>query len=1180
MKLSFILCLATFLQVSASSMAQKISLDKTNAALKDVLNDIHNQSGYSVLYDAKLLKDIKVTIHVNNASLDEALKDCFKNQLLGYVINNKTIVITPINKPIVNPVQSVLPVTIKGTVTDEKGVALSGVTVTLKPSMKRTSTDLGGNYSIAVDDPANSTLMFTYVSFKVQEISTAGKTTIDVKLISSNTDLTEVVVTALNIPREKRSIGVAQQSINVSDMTEARATNITDLLDGKVAGLQLTTSGQSTGSTRVVIRGMGSITGDNQPLWVVDGVPIDNYDGQTTNGQGIGSQNNLDYGNGASALNPDDIQSIEVLKGPNAAALYGSRAANGAILVTTKKGKKNDGVGVSLNENFMVGRILQFPDFQNIYGEGGSNSLYANPLNAQNVVQEGSTQRSWGGVMLGQPYATFSGAPTTYSPHPDNVTSLYQSAYTLTQNFAISNATDNSAIRFSYTRIDANDVMQKQNLQQRNNFAFNASKDFTKFLRIETRLQYAQSNVQNRVARNEDAANPMNVYNNLPRSVGPNDFMPYKDPAGNEFLAGNIGFENPLWLINENYNQDNTNTIIGGITATLKLLPGLSFRAQIATNLIWGGRQVFLQKGAASNAAGKLGYYSEFQQNNKNWNSEGLFIYNKQFGKFSVVADLGGNIRTLNYYNATSIATSLLGHDIMNLANNASVPSSSESLVRSQTNSLYGTFSVGYNSYLYLDVTGRNDWSSTLPAANRSFFYPSASMSYVFSDFFKIPEDIMSLGKLRASIAQVGNDTSPYNLINAFNNNGVVNGTTLLSFENKLKNSNLKPEKTTSVELGLEMRFLKDRISVDASVYRKNTTNQILTGNISQASGFNSEVINAGSVSNKGFELTLTAVPVRSSNFEWDLIGNFAVNRNMVNSLIPGLNQFQIGGALLTSEYAEVGKPIGVLRGEDWMHDANGNLLVFAGQGIPISQSTPYTTDGKALAYLGNFQPNSIESFGSTFKYKDFDLNFLISARMGGQIFSGSYWRADQNGVTLETLPGRDNYEFSNVVLGEGGLATQKDQTSLYGLAYPGASRSKGPLFNGYAPQTDAKGNIIYDSNGLPMANLKAPNVWYLGPQTYYQRYYHINSLMTFDDSFIKLSQVIIGYNIPRKFISKTLFRSARFSLVGRNLWTILQHTPRGIDPESANSSGNAQGLELGGSLPYTYYGADLKFSF
>jgi TonB-linked SusC/RagA family outer membrane protein len=1060
---------------------------------------------------------------------------------------------------------------ITGTVTDDKDEPLPGAVVTLKQTQTRTVVNPQGSFKIAIPNGSSNTLIFTFIGFKTQEVDITGKTALTIKLEAISTDMTEVVVTALGINRAKASLGVSQQSVNVEAMTEARASNIADLLDGKVAGLQVTTSGQSNGSTRLVLRGMGSISGDNQPLWVVDGVPIDNTD---SNGQ-VGD---LDYGNNAANLNPDDIASIEVLKGPNAAALYGSRAANGAILVTTKKGKKGAGWGVSLNSNFMATQVQQFPYFQNIYGEGDNSILNKNTRGSLGVVQEGSYSASDGAPMLGQPFATYSGVLTTYSPQLNNITTFYQRAYSSTQNISISNNNDNSSIRFSYTRNDANDVIIKQNLQTKDNFSFNASKTFNPQIKIDTRLQYVKGVVNNRTYRNGNPNNITNIYYTLPRSTGVNDFSPWKDASGDELLIGSGGgFENPMWVINEDSNQDINNTIIGGLTATLRISKSLSFRAQSSANMIWGNRNTFVQKGSITNIPGS---YSTFQQNNQNWNTEGLLMYNKRVKDFSIVANLGGNIRSLNYYTLQSNLTSLGSHDFKNLANNGSIPTTSEILNRSQTNSLYGTVSFGYKSYLYIDVTGRNDWSSTLPASSRSFFYPSISSSFVFSEFFKIPQSVMSFGKLRASLAKVGNAPNAYNLISAFNYVGTFNSNPYFTFDTQLKNIYLKPEQTTATEIGTELKFLHDRISIDASVYQKNTQNQILSGTLSATTGFSSRSINAGEVQNKGFEISVAGTVLQTRSFMWNVTTNYSINHNKVISLSDGLTQIKLGGSSLTSVYAEVGQPIGVIRGEDQAKDAQGNILIQPSGGKPYSLSTPFTTDGHALPVLGNFQPDAIGSFGSTFTYKNWDLSFLVTARFGGQIFSSSYWRAQKAGTTLSSLEGRDAYEFSYLILGEG-TTQQLGLAGLYNMPYPDAARQKGMQFAGYYPLTDASGNIVYDTNGLMIADKTKPNTLWIQPGLYWANTYHINSMVTFDDSYIKLNQVIIGYTVPAKFLqTRSVIRSVRISLVGRSLWTILQHTPRGIDPESGMSAGNAQGLENGGALPYTSYGFDLKLSF
>jgi TonB-linked SusC/RagA family outer membrane protein len=1053
---------------------------------------------------------------------------------------------------------------IKGKVTDERGEPLPGVTVVLKETQLRTATDVTGYFSLNPGKSTSKTLVLTFIGYQPQEFNIADNLTINIKMIPASKDLQDVVVTALNIPRQKRSLGYSVQGVNVNDMTEARATNITDLLDGKVSGLQITTSGQPTGSTRVVLRGPSSITGNNQPLWVVDGVPIDNTD---SNGQ-VG---NLDYGNNAADLNPDDIESIEVLKGPNAAALYGSKAANGAILVTTKKGKKNNGLGISYNGNYMLSRVLQYPNFQYEYGEGVNGMMtgtLVGPLGS-GVLQAGTgSGRNWGGPMLGQPYLAYNGTLDTYSPQ-EGITNIFQTAYTSTQNLSLSTADDHSSLRFSYTRVDGDDIIQKQNVLAKNNLQFAASRDFTPFLRIDTRVQYIQEQVNDRTARNEDPTNPMNYLNNAVLSIPLSSLIPWKNANGNAInLGNNSGIENPYWDINEDANQDIHNTIIGGITATLKIYKDLQFRAQESGDLIWGNRYTFVQQGSLTNIPGS---YNEFQQNNKVWNSEGLFMYNKHISDFSIVANLGGNLRSTNYYNTTTGTASLAVHNVKNLSNTTSIYTASESLVRSEVNSVYGTASVGYKDFLYLDVTGRNDWSSTLPTANDSFFYPSISGSFVFTELLDIPKSILSFGKLRASIAKVGNDTSPYNLYSEFGNGGSFNGINYTTFDQLLKNSNLKPELTTSDEIGTELHFLNGRLNLDADVYKSKSINQILTGYTPPEYGFNQQIINAGSVQNKGVELTLSATPIKTENFSWDAVYNFSLNRNKVLALAPGINSILLGQAVTGNVYAEVGKPIGVIRAQDQAYSSAGLPIINATSGVPY-----YTTVNPVL---GNAEPKALMSFGSTFRYKRFSFNFLVSSHIGGSIYSGTSFRYFTSGASAETLGGRSAWLFSNGVLGESGNELNGTTTS-YNLPYPTGGRAQGSIFEGYFPVLGSNGQPLLDANGNMIANLSEPNGRYISPQTYWQQVGgHIGHMYTYDASFVKLTQVIIGYTFNPRFLRKTVFKSMGLSLVGRNIWTIFQKTPPGIDPESASSSGNGQGLEMGGSLPYASYGVDLKLS-
>ena len=1053
---------------------------------------------------------------------------------------------------------------IKGKVVDEQGNPLPGATVTLKQTNQRAATLQDGVYSITITGPGNI-LVFTYVGYQPQEVDITGKLNADVKMEPQSGGMNEVIVTALNIKREKASLGYAAQGVNTDELTEARANNITDLLDGKVAGLQTTTSGQPNGSTRLLLRGTNSITGNNQPLWVVDGVPIDNTD---SNGQ-VG---NLDYGNNAADLNPDDIESIEVLKGPNAAALYGSKAANGAILITSKKGKKNAGLGISVNSNWMQSQVLQFPDYQNVYGEGGNDKqsgTLVGPILGQQVYQAGTGGgRNWGAPLLGQPLVAFNGTPTTYSPNPGNYMGLYQKANTYTQNVSISQADDKSNLRFSYTRLDGNDVVQKQNLTTKNNFQFTAGKDFTNFLRIDARLQYVQEQVNNRTFRNESNQNPLNYFNNAVNSIPLSSLIPWKDANGNAFNGGGSGsIEDPYWDINENANQDNRNTIIAGLTATFKITKDLQFRAQESVNDLWGNRWVFIQKGSLSAPTGS---YSQFQQNNKVFNTEGLLMYNKHIADFSITANLGGNLRNTNYYNSTATVSQLLVHDVKNLSNNAGIVTGTESPLTSQVQSVYGTASVGYKSFLYMDVSGRNDWSSTLAPQNSSFFYPSVSGSFVFTELFKIPQNILSFGKLRASIARVGNDPDPYNLISQFSYGNNFNGLPYVQIDqNKLKTADLKPEQTTSTEVGAELKFLNNRLSVDASLYKTKSINQILTGNTAPEIGYLSEVINAGEIDNKGFELTLSGTPIRTKNFSWDATYNFSMNRNMVVSLAPGITSFTIGSQTTVNVNAEVGKPIGVLRGKDQAYSSDGLPIIVATTGIE------YQTPNQII---GNFNPKALMSFGSTFRYKQFSFNFLINSRIGGQLFSATYWRANTAGATVASLGGRDAYLYSTGVLGEN-ANEQLGITSIYNLPYPDANRPKGMLVPGYYPVLGTNGQPILDGNGNMVADLTKPNTRWVLPQTYWQQTGNDTHLLTFDATYVKLSQVIIGFSLPQSLLRRTIFKTAAFSLVGRNLWFIYQKTPKGIDPEAAAFSSNTQGVEAGGSAPYASYGIDLKFT-
>lgn len=1064
---------------------------------------------------------------------------------------------------------------IKGKVLDETGRGLPGATVGLNDSKVRTTTTSTGEFSITVPNEATAVLSIGYIGYKTQVVNVTGKKNLVVKLAEDASKLEEVVVTALNISREAKSLGYARQGINTDELSEARDINITNMLEGKVAGLQIITSGQATGSTKVLLRGINSVSGNNEPLWVVDGIPIENNHGQ--NG-GIG---NLDYGNGASVVNPDDIESMEVLKGPNAAALYGSSAANGAILITTKKGKKSKGIGASFNTNLMINTISEYPAYQNVYGEGADSHManinridLTDPANP--TMRMGNDTRSFGAPMLGQPYASYSGAAGKYLPQPNNVIDFYRSSLTAVQNLAFSGGDATSSFRASYTYTNGNDVLKGQNIVGRHNLALNGSKNFNRWFKIDTRLQYFDENVQNRVSRNLDVNSPMNAAAVMMRSFRSNDLIPWKDASGNSFAytaTSQSGYENPYWSLNENYNADKKSRVIGGVTTTIGLLKGLNFRTQVAADLTFGNAIVFIDKGGLRNP---LGQYREFTDNNQTWNIEGLFMYSKVLSKqFTLNANLGGNLNRRNNMRIAGQTNSLLTHDMMNMANSAVLPTINENPQYFRKNSIFGTATLGYNNYFFLDITGRNDWSSSLGPSNWSFFYPSISGSFVFSDFLKIPaSSVLSFGKIRASFANVGKDTNPYALRSSFQSDGIFNGLPILNYENTFKNPQLKPERTSSTELGLELRFLKGRISLDGTVYKSSTSNQIFDSQVPVETGFTNRIINAGEIQNKGLELTLNAIAVKSRDFTWTVLANWSANRNKVISLAPGIDKFRLGGLNNMSVNAIVGRPIGDMLGIDFYRDASGKVIVNDVPSAGTSYGRPYVDPD---VFLGNFQPKWLGAIGSTFRYKYFDLSFNISAKMGGKLFSGSQTQANFLGTSLMSIDGRDDFYFSNVILGESGTELA-GTTQLYNKPYPDAERRKGMMTVGYSPKRDANGQPVLDANGRMIADKQ--NVISVNPFIYWPNAANMSSLMIYDASYVKLNQLIFGLSAPPKWLVKTPFQTARLSFVARNVWTIYKKTPRGIDPESANTSGNALGIEQGGSLPFINYGFDLKFSF
>jgi TonB-linked SusC/RagA family outer membrane protein len=1061
---------------------------------------------------------------------------------------------------------------IKGKATDDKNNPLPGVSIMVKDTRNGAATAEDGTFAIYVSDPQKTTLRATMTGYESQEISLNGRSAVQFLLKASAINLKNVVVAgALGLNRQKKSVGYSSQSVNPDNLTEARDLNIVNGLAGKVAGLQVTTTGQPGSSSRIVIRGENSMTQNNQPLWVVDGVPINND-------MGDGRGDDLDLGNGAADINPDDVESITVLQGPNAAALYGSRAANGAILVVTKRGKIEDSnLGISVNQNTLFNSITQFPAYQNVYGEGGNGFLVGNGNNivpGTGAVRMGTNGSAWGMPMLGQPYNDFNGKPVAggYSPQPDNITSFYKTSVTNASGIAISKADALSTFRLSYTFTNSDDVLKNQNLIKKHNLALTASRKLGSFLTIDTRVMYSTQGTKNRTYRNLNPFSPMSAYIYMPRSINVSALEPWADAQGNSVTYGSVNnTENPLWMLYENDNEDKRNRLLGGITATAKLSNQLSFRLQASSDITVVSFYQYRELGGLRTP---LGFYTNSSQNNQMWDYQGMFMYNNKFGKsFTLNANVGAE-----YVNSTNLTrgaaiSSLLVHDMPSIQNSNAFPQASETNVRSSVQSIFGSATLGFRDFLFLDITGRNDWSSTLPVANSSFFYPSVSGSFVFSNFLPATS-VLNYGKLRASVAQVGNAAPPQSLVTTYSYGGLFLGNPYLNYGNgnQLNNAELKPEKTFSREAGLELAFFKSRLQLTTNVYQSNTTNQIIRAQIPVETGFSNRIMNAGEMRNRGVEVSVNAVALQTPKLRWNVLANWSMNRNMVMSLAPGINKLSLNTVLGATVNAIVGQPYGQLTGNA-PYKSHDTLLVNPSNGRTIA-------DPNVL--LGNFHPDWIGSLGSGFKYGAFDLSFLFTVKWGGILYSASYGRANFAGNTVASLYGRDEFLLSNVILGESDQERMGtgQATSTGNTAYQDAARAKGARYTeAYFPLVDKQGKYILDKDGRMQPGVKS-SIW-MNPTTYNSDMVVNNTpAITYDASNIKLSELIFGYTVPANILKGSPFKTTRLAFVGRNLWTLFKHTPQGIDPEAANTSGNAQGIESGGSFPYAIYGFDLKVTF
>lgn len=1013
---------------------------------------------------------------------------------------------------------------VTGKVTDKKsGTSIQGARVEVKGTKRGTITNKDGEFKVSVSP--NTVLVVSYSGYKRTEINVGNNATVSVALAEDRLLTDEVVVTALGVDREKRTVGYSVETVKGEALTQARESNVINGLAGRVAGVQINNTAAGAGaSTRVVIRGAKQINGDNQPLYVVDGIPIDN-----SSPNQAGNFGGTDFGDGISSINPDDIETMTVLKGAAATALYGTRAQNGAIVITTKKGTNRKGIGVEYNGNFVFETPLVLPEYQNEYGHGRNNLV---PTNLTDVLAQGTG--SWGARMDGRDAIFFDGVTRPYLPQPNSFKDFYQTGQTQTHTVSMTGGNETSNFRVSLSNMQ-NIGMVPNTSFQRSTISLRGQSSLSDRLTVDAKVNWILEDAPNRPSLSDAADNPARSLNNMPRSVNVNWLKTYKRDDGSQILFSNDVFSpNPYWSVNENRNPSLRERLISVGSLRFQATDELAIMVRVGRDG-YNFRQSQIDPIGTSN---KL--FGDIQERNifqEEINADFLLTFDKQLTEdIRFNANVGGNLMSRKGETIGAVGTNFILPNLL-VVNNTVTQVPSYGLSRKKINSLYGAAQISYKSFLTLEATARNDWSSTLPSESRSYFYPSVNTAFTLSEAVALPSFI-NYAKLRASFAQVGGDTDPYQLSLFYTNVGTYTAgrnTNVSLFQPSgftVPLSTLKPTRSNNLEFGLDMKFLDGLFALDVTYYSQVISDQILPTNISTASGFTSALINAGEMQNNGIEFILTAFPVRTDDFTWEINLNGARNWNKVNALIPGLDRLNIGaGRGGASVFAFVGQTYGAIVGSGYMRDPNNNIVFDAG-GFPMVDPIP--------RIIGNSTPTFIGGIQNTFTYGNFSFGFLLDFRFGAQMYSLSNAQAYINGQHPETLPGRE--------------------TGITGIGVVNAGTAAAP-------------NFVTNTLAVAPANM----------QTYYSRIGGIAEPFIYDAAFGKLREVIIGYRVPesvlRDSFAGSFLTGVNVSFVMRNALLFMNNVP-GVDPESSYNNTNGQGLEHN-TLPTTRsfgFNVSLKF--
>lgn len=1012
-------------------------------------------------------------------------------------------------------IQSKLVGTVIDAVTKEPVI---GASVNIKGTTHGVVTDLDGKFYFQTGQKFPYTLLVSYVGFKPKEV-VVNSNSVVIDLLQEQQVLSEVVVTALGITKEKKSLGYSTQALKNKDVADTKETNFLNSLTGKLAGVRITNSQGDMGSSRIVIRGETSIAGNNQPLFVVDGVPVDNsqlnFGGATR-----------DFKNAVADLNPQDIETLTVLKGPNAAALYGSRAAHGVVLITTKSGKNQKGLGISFNSGITISQVATLPDFQNSFGQG-SNGKFSYVNGKGGGINDG-VDESWGPKLDGRLIPQFysNGVAVPFVAHPNNVKDFFNTGITLDNSISIAKSDDKSDFRLGINNQKQTGTVPNSEVNK-TNFTINTNYQITKNIKVGVTGNYIVTDAPALPGgpSGNRAAGVMLQFLWFGRQVDINELRNNRNVNWNDSY-----YSNPYWNAYYNTTSQQRNRLIGDIHLDAKLAEGFNFKFRTGIDYYNDRRKYTIKYGTNGTP---FGSYAEDAYTVSERNTEGIFTYTKKLNDdFSLDALAGFNIRNHSDANNYQKAPRLAVPDLYTLTNSRDPLTSSNSLSRLRVYSAYASAQLGYKNYAFLNLTARNDWSSTLPSNNRSYFYPSVNGSLVLSDALNLKSNTLDFLKLRGGWSEVGNDADPYQLSTVYNFQTAFDGNPIQTSSQKKLNENLKPETTRSTELGIESSFWKNRLHLDVAYYNTNSFDQILEIKTTASSGYNSQLINAGKINNHGIEIQLDGTPVQTQDFKWNVGLNYSKNVSKVEILDydKQIQNYTIGSSGGVDVLASVGQAYGALYGTAYQRDANGNIVVGA-NGLPKADPQKKV--------LGHYTPDYLAGITNTFHYKNLELSFLIDASVGGEIFSGTNRTGNYTGVLAQTLPGRD--------------------AANGGLSYYTVGTTK-TLLNGGTPPAGA---IVYD-DGMIFNGVYAdgtPNTQVISAQEYYKASYNISEAYVYSSTFVKLREIKLAYNFNKKFVKKLGLDGASITAVGRNLLFIYKDAPN-IDPETAFNTGNAQGLE------------------